>query len=122
MALFKTISVFAAEGLGPIPAPDFIAKWTKAGDEPGQGIFTFLSVFISLSTVIAGIYLIVQLILAGYLYMSSNGDPKKIEIAGNKIWQSMVGLLIVAGALTLASVVARLAGIQSLFEFSFLPK
>lgn len=122
MALFKSISVFAAEGIGKVVEPDWITKWTKSGDEPGQGIFTFLSVFISLATIIAGIYLIIQLILAGYMYMSANGDPKKIDIAGNKIWQSMVGLVIVAGAVTLASVIARLVGIQSLFEFSFLPK
>lgn len=122
MALFKSISVFAAEGLGKVEAPTWLGRWIKPGDEPGQGLFTFLSVFISLSTIIAGIFLVVQLILAGYMYMSANGDPKKIDIAGNKIWQSMVGLVIVAGALTLASVVARLAGIQSLFEFSFLPK
>lgn len=119
MALFKSISVFAAEGLGKVGMPSFLGAWTKPGDEPGQGIFTFLSVFLSLATVIAGIYLIVQLILAGYMYMSANGDPKKIDIAGNKIWQSMIGLVIVAGALTLASVVARLAGIQSLFNFTF---
>jgi len=107
---------FAIEGFGEVAPPSWLpSKYTSTN---GQGLFTFISIFLSLATIIAGIYLIIQLITAGYLYLSANGDPKKIEIAGNKIWQSMIGLLIVAGAVTLASVIARIIGINLLnFEF-----
>ncbi len=106
----------AAEGLGTVAAPSWLAaRWKQPG---GQGLFSFISIIFTLASIIAGIYLIIQLILAGYMYMSANGDPKKVEVAGAKIWQSILGLVIVVGALTLASVVARLVGIN-LFEFDF---
>jgi hypothetical protein len=121
MALINKFTVYAAEGLGSVSAPSWLARWNtkSATGEEGQGLFTFIGVVLSIATIIAGIYLIIQLILAGYMYMSANGDPKKVEIAGAKIWQSMLGLIIVAGALTLASVIARLVGIPSLVNFKF---
>lgn len=118
---FKPGIVHAAvtDGIGTIDAPSWMSRWVSTpGQDKGQGLFTFISVFINLATVIAGIYLVIQLIMAGYMYMSANGDPKKIDQAGLKITQSMIGLVIVAGAVTLASVIGRIAGI-SLFNFSF---
>ncbi|HPD44930.1 MAG TPA: hypothetical protein PK131_02020 [Candidatus Woesebacteria bacterium] len=117
MALFKPI-VLAAEGLGKVTPPPWLGKWIKPGDEPGQGLFYFLSVLLSLAVTIAGIYLVFQFIFAGYMYLSAGGDPKKVELAGAKLWQSLLGLVIVAASLTLAGVITRLTGI-SIFKFTF---
>ena len=53
-----------------------------------------------------------QLIIAGYGYLSSSGDPKKTEAALNKITQSLIGLIIVAGAFILTSVVGSILNIN----------
>jgi len=80
----------------------------------GAGLFLFISNVIKLFTVIAGLALVIQFIMAGFDYLNANGDPKKIEVAWNKIWQGLIGILIVASAFTLVSVAEKLTGLNIL--------
>ena len=80
----------------------------------GSGLFILLNNIFKLAGVVAGIFFIVQLILAGYGYLSSNGDPKKTEAAWAKITQSLIGLVIVASAFVIASVVGSFLDINIL--------
>lgn len=80
----------------------------------GEGLFLFLSNLFKLAGVVAGIILIVRLIGAGYTYLSAIGDPKKFQQASDTITQSILGLVIVAGAFILAGLVGRLTGIDVL--------
>lgn len=80
----------------------------------GSGLFTLLSNILKLAGVIAGLFFIVQIIMAGYLYISANGDPKKTEAAWAQIYQSAIGLAIVASAFVLASVIGKVFGIDIL--------
>lgn len=80
----------------------------------GQGLFDFLGNLFKLIGVLAGIYLIIQLILAGFQYLSANGDAKKTEAAWAQIWQSLLGLVIISGAFILAGLISRLTGINIL--------
>ena len=82
--------------------------------QPGQGLFLLISNILKLAGVVAGLFFIVQIILAGYGYISANGDPKKTEAAWSKIYQSIIGLLIVASAFVLASVIGKLVGIDNI--------
>jgi hypothetical protein len=91
-----------------------IANPTNYHSEGGSGLFTLLSNIFKLAGVIAGIFFIVQVIIAGYEYISSNGDPKKTEAALAKITQSLIGLAIVAGAFVIASVVGSILKINIL--------
>lgn len=102
-----TTSVF-----GNISAPVQNNPYFSLGQ--GQGLFLFLSNIFKLIGVIGGIYMIVQFIIAGYGYISANGDPKKIEASWTKIWQSMIGLVIIASAFVLAAFVGRITGINIL--------
>ena len=52
----------------------------------------------------AGLYTFWNLILAGYGFMSAGGEAKAIEKAWAKIWQSLMGLLVVAGSFVLAMI------------------
>lgn len=74
------------------------------GDLSQGGLVVFLNNVLKLLVVIAGIYALLQFIFAGYQFLSAGGDSKKVEEAWGKIWQSLVGLVIVAGAFTLAAV------------------
>ena len=80
----------------------------------GEGLFMFISNLFKLAGVIAGIVLIFRLITAGYAYLSAMGDPKKFQQAGDTITQSILGLVIIAGAFVLAGLVGRLTGIDIL--------
>ena len=89
---------------------------TKYGTETdgGQGLFLLISNILKLAGVIAGLFFVVQIIIAGYLYISANGDPKKTEAAWAQIYQSAIGLAIVATAFVLASVIGKIFGIDIL--------
>jgi hypothetical protein len=52
--------------------------------------------------------------MAGFSYIGANGDPKKAELAWAKIWQSIIGLLIVGSAFIITSVVGKILGIDIL--------
>jgi hypothetical protein len=73
--------------------------------EGGEGIFLLITDLLKIAGYVAGIFFLIQMILAGYGYISANGDPKKTEAAWAKIWQSLIGIIIVASAFIIASVV-----------------
>ncbi|MFA6250682.1 MAG: pilin [Candidatus Shapirobacteria bacterium] len=105
--------VFLAAGFfGTIDCP-LNNAYCQAGAE-GQGLFLFLSNVFKLAAVAGGLYMIIQFFQAGYLYMTSDGDPKKVAAAQGKIFQSLIGFAIIAGAFLIAGVVKRLTGIDPL--------
>jgi len=83
------------------------------GDK-GQGLFDFLSNVFKFAAAAAGIYMIIQIILAGFDYINAAGDPKRLENAWAKIWQSLVGLAIISAAFIIAGVIGRLTGLNIL--------
>ena len=107
MTLLHPFLVQAANLIGPVtnPLPQY------AGTH-GEGLFVFLGNVLKLVGTIAGIYMIVQLIMAGYTYISANGNEKMTTQAWNMIWQSVLGMIIIASAFVIASVIERLTGIK----------
>lgn len=102
---------------GNITPPEAIQKFEDAGNVnggSGNGIFVFLSAIFKLAGTIAGIYFVIQIILAGYSYLSASGDEKKTSKAWATIWQSLIGIAIVASAFILASVIGNWLGINIL--------
>lgn len=81
---------------GNIQAPSGIA---------GQNIFTFLNTILNVVVLAAGIYALFNLMIAGYQFMSAGGDPENIQKAWGRIWQTLVGLIIVAGSFVLAAII-----------------
>ena len=75
----------------------------NAGAE-GQGLILILNSLVKFVIVLAGLYTFWNLIAAGYMFMSASGDPKAIAKAWDKIWQSLIGLLLVAGSFILAGI------------------
>lgn len=99
---------------GNISPPASIKLWTdKAGNE-GDALFLFISNMIKLAGTIAGIYAVIQFIMAGYTYITAADDPKMVEKAWAMIWQSLLGLLIIGASFTLAAVIGKLTGLDPL--------
>lgn len=80
----------------------------------GAGLFLLISNAFKLISVIAGLYFIVQLFMAGYLFMSAENDPKKLQVAQGKIFQAALGLAVIASAFVIAAVASRFTGINIL--------
>jgi len=89
-----------------------ISNPTTYASNQGSGLFTFISNILKFAGVVAGLFFVVQIIMAGFSYIGANGDPKKVDLAWAKIWQSLIGLLIVASAFIIASVVGKIFGID----------
>lgn len=68
------------------------------------GLVPLLNNILRLVFVIAGVFALVNLITAGFQFMSAAGDPKQIEKAWSKIWQSIIGLVIIVGSFLLAAI------------------
>jgi len=100
-------------GLGPLG--DVIDKLTPADVSPASNLFTkVISTIIGLITIVAGIWFLIQLLLAGFNWISSSGDKNKVQEAQHKITNSVIGLTIVVAAYALTSLLGKILGINVL--------
>ncbi len=79
-----------------------------SGQEPGTVIGSIIQLVIWILIIGAGVYALFNLVIAGYGFMSAGDDAKKIEGAWAKIWQTILGLAIAAGAFVLAAIFGQL--------------
>lgn len=70
----------------------------------GEGLIALLNNLVKMSIVLAGVYTFWNLISAGYMFLNASGEAKAVAKAWDKIWQSLVGLLVVAASFVLAAI------------------
>ena len=78
--------------------PDYVGSVGSA-----KGLIILTNNILKLAIVVAGIYSFINIIIAGYIFLSSP-EPKEIAKAWSRIYQSMYGLLIIAGSFVLAAI------------------
>lgn len=71
--------------------------------DPKGGLIGLLTNILRLVFVVAGMYAFFNIIIAGYQYMSAAGDSKALSAAWARIWQTLIGLVIVVGSFALAA-------------------
>lgn len=99
MLQFQVIQFF-----GSVEPPPGVAEYNAAAG--GFGLITFISNIIRLITVIAGIWTLFNLVIAGMTYISSANDVKGIEKAWQSIYMSLIGLLVIVGSFTITAIVS----------------
>jgi len=72
------------------------------------GLVSFFNNLLKLITLAAGLFTIVNFIMAGYGIMSSQGDPEKLSKAQSKIWNSIIGLVIIVASFSFAALLGWL--------------
>jgi len=75
---------------------------------PNFGLLVILNNVLRLIFLVAGIFALFQLIFAGFGFMNAGGEPKKIGEAWGKIWQTLLGLVIIVGSFVLAAIIGAL--------------
>lgn len=70
------------------------------------GLPSFITNIITVIFVAAGLYAFFNLMIAGFTYITSAGDAKKLEAALYSINMSLVGLVIMVGAAAITGVVS----------------
>ena len=69
------------------------------------GLVGFISNMLKVVAVAAGLFAFINLILAGFIYITSGSDPKKTAEAMNKITMSLIGLVIIIASYALAALI-----------------
>lgn len=90
---------------GTVAPPPGVDKFA-GGQLAGVGFL--INVLVKTLIAGAGIYAVFSLILAGYAFISAGGDSKQIEAAWGKIWQTILGIVVTAGAIVLAAILGIL--------------
>lgn len=99
-----------AQEFGSITNPLTKISTNNYGDvnTAGGGLVGFISNIVKTVTVFAGIFSMFNFIVAGLDYITSQGDPKGTEAARNKIKQSVIGLVIIVGTLSLTAIASQI--------------
>jgi hypothetical protein len=92
--------------LGTVKPPPGIDKFPTGGNV--EGVSIFVNVLIQMLIAGAGLFAVFNLVLAGYAFMSAGGDSKQIEAAWAKIWQTILGVAVAAGAIVIAAIIGIL--------------
>jgi hypothetical protein len=61
---------------------------------------------IKLITVVAGIWAFLNLIMAGFRYITASNDVKAVETAWQSISMSLIGLIIIVSSFTITAVIS----------------
>lgn len=77
------------------------------GANSGQILGNIIERIIQVLIVGAGLYALINFVIAGYDFMSAGDDSKKVAGAWAKIWQTILGLAFAAGAFVIAEIVSQ---------------
>lgn len=77
-----------------------------------------ISNILAILTIVATIFFVIQIILAGFSIISSQGDPKNLESAKKRLTFNVIGLAIVVLAYGLGALITSLLGISNVFDLT----
>ena len=83
---------------------------------PGAQIGTIISAILPYLFPLAGLLLFLYLVFAGFQFLTSGGDPKKVEQAKQRLTNGIIGFLIVFISYWLVQIIARILGLTKVTE------
>ncbi len=92
---------------GQIETPPGVTLFNAQGTN-GIGLIPFISNLIKLATIVAGLWVMINIILAGYIFITSSGDSSAYGKVKDKITMSVIGLIIIVAAYTITALVGLL--------------
>lgn len=105
MPLLSLVSAQGNDIFGTINAPKGVAEYNdQAGSQVG-GLMIFFSNIIKISAVFAGIWVMINFILAGWIYITSSGDSNAASKVSSKLNMSLIGIMLIVGAYTIAALI-----------------
>lgn len=72
------------------------------------GIISFGNSLLKIVFIVAGLWGFVNIIMGGFGFMTAGGDPKNFTKAWERIWQSLLGLLVIVVSFLVAAIVGIL--------------
>ncbi len=95
----------------------------KSGAEVAtiQGFECVFRNVVSVAVTLAGLAIFVMLIIGGFKYLTSGGDPKAQEQAKNTMTYAVLGLVLIIAAYLILNFISVFTGIDALKTFT-IPK
>lgn len=91
---------------GVVRPPDAVRD--RFGTDPAVGIGRLIQLAFNVLILVGGIYALLNFILAGYAFLSAGDNPKGVESAWARIYQTIIGLVVLVGSFLLAAVIGLL--------------
>lgn len=82
-------------------------------------IFPLFQNIISVLLSFAGIVALFFIIISGFRYMTSGGDPKQLEGARKTLTYAILGLAVVLGSFFVINLIAEATGVSCIRIFGF---
>ena len=64
-----------------------------------------------------GLLLFIMLVMAGFKYLTSGGDPKATESAKNTMTYAILGLIAIVASYLILRLISQFTGIENLLKF-----
>lgn len=77
-----------------------------------------LSNILGILTIVAVIYFVLQIIFAGYGFLSSEGDVKKMEMNRSRLTNGILGFFIIVVAIAVVSLLSQLLGLGNVLDLN----
>lgn len=102
----------AEQIFGKVQPPEGVEKYDQLAQQSGNaqsiGLLIFISRIVQLVTIVGGIWVFINFILAGYEYITSNGDTGAHNKVKDRITMSIIGLVIISVAYTIMALLGLL--------------
>lgn len=110
MSLIKTAQAIVCN---PVLEKNCVINGSKISANPQSTANSVISGAITIFIIIGVIYFFLHFIFAGYKFMTSQGDAKKIEEAKHSLTNSLIGIFVVLIVFAITRLILTLFGINS---------
>lgn len=90
-------------------------------DDAPTPLYAFTGVFtriLSALIPLGGIVLFIMLVIGGFMFITSSGDPRKTEGAKSTLTYAIAGIVLLASAFLIIELIANFVGVPTILNFS----
>jgi hypothetical protein len=107
--MLTTLLAQATENpFGQVSPPPGVASFNEQVGDGGIGIFIFIDNLVTIFTVVAGLWVMFNFLLAGFSYITGSGDSSSHQKVRDLITMSVIGLVIMVSAYTIIGILGLL--------------
>lgn len=102
--LFNVLGATSDDPIGRITPPGNLPPLFDGGYNL-TGLISLINTLLRITFIVAGLWTFMNIILAGFGFLSAGGDDKKIAKSWAQMWQSLIGLLFIVSSFVIAAII-----------------